>query len=356
MSSAQASDGETVTVAPIVLAPNRPAERPYRGGEGILRFRGIPVTDEPAAEWMPEDFVASTTEVFAGGGVGLTVLPNGTSLRAEVAAHPDDYLGDAHVRAFGADPMLLVKLLDTRQRLFVHYHPTTAFARGVLAHPRGKTEAWVVVAVDGPAFAHLGFSRDVSEAEVLDWFERQDVDGMLAALHRVELSVGDTLYVPAGMPHSIGEGITLVELQQPVDLSIVLEHDGFPAIDVAASLLGLDVATALSNLDRSAVSPKRLAELASSRAARWSGGSQTTDLFPEEADSYFRAVRIAVAGQCRLEQAFAVLIVLDGEGALEWNDDAVVLSKGQTVLLPYAAGETTLRGVLTVLWCRPPAA
>lgn len=339
----------------MVLGPNRPAARPYRGGAGILRFRGLPANHDATAERMPEDFVASATEIFAGGGVGLTMLPDGTSLRDDFAAHPLDYFGEEHVGAFGADPMLLVKLLDTRERLFVHYHPSDAFARESLAHASGKTEAWIIVAVDdGVGHAYLGFDRDVGQDELLGWFERQDVPAMLAAMNRVELRPGDTLHVPAGMPHSIGPGITLVELQQPVDLSILVEYDGYPDLDREAALLGLDAGTALSNLNGSAVSDDRLVELRSSRITRLLGETEVTDLFPEEADAVFQAQRVSIHGSFDFDAAFCVLVVLEGEGVLEWNDGALVLSHGQTILVPFAAGRLTLRGTLTVLRCMPP--
>jgi mannose-6-phosphate isomerase len=316
----------------------------------------MPASNEPGADWMPEDFVASATEVFAGGGVGLTTLTDGTRLRDAIAADPAGYLGEDHVRAFGADPMLLVKLLDTRERLFVHYHPSTSFARTVLARAYGKTEAWIVVSCDGPAHAHLGFARDVDEQELHGWFERQDVPPMLAAMNRVELAPGDTLYVPAGMPHSIGPGITLVELQQPVDLSILVEYAGHDGLDRDSALLGLDATVALSDLDRSAVSPARLAELASSRPEHFVEGVGVTSLFPAEADAVFRAERLRVDGALVLEPGFCVLVVLDGEGLLEWAGSGVPLAAGSTVLVPHGAGRTTLRGAVTVLRCRPPAA
>ncbi|MHA7987060.1 class I mannose-6-phosphate isomerase [Rathayibacter sp. CAU 1779] len=353
-----AASGGNRTIAPIVLGPNRPAERPYRGGAGILRFRGIRASDESGedagADRMPEDFVASATEVFAGGGVGLTVLPDGTRLRDAFAGHPLDYFGEEHVAAFGADPMLLVKLLNTAERLFVHFHPSTEFARSTLARASGKTEAWIIVDTDGEGYAHLGFRRRVDEAELLDWFERQDVDAMLAAMNRVELAPGDTLYVPAGVPHSIGPGITLVELQQPVDLSILVEYDGFPGLDREMALLGLEPEVAFSDLDREPLSEETLARLASWRPVFADGDAQLTALFPPDADALFRADRIEVDGAYPLPAEFAVLVVTDGEGELGWAGQAVSLAPGQTILVPHGAGATVLRGALGVLRCRPP--
>ena len=52
---------------------------------------------------------------------------------------------------------------------------------------------------------------------------------MLDALNAVDVQPGDVLFVPAGTPHAIGEGVLLVELQEPSDLSILLEWRGFAA-------------------------------------------------------------------------------------------------------------------------------
>lgn len=337
--------------APILLGPNQPLARPYRGGAGIARFRGTAHLDE----FTPEDFVGSTTEVHAGGGVGLSRLPDGTLLRDAIAHDPVGFLGDEHVRRFGADTLLLLKLLDTGERLFVHFHPDDAFARSQMSAPRGKTEAWIVIAlaegVDG--HAHLGFNRPVSEVEVEHWFREQDVPDLLGAMNRVPLAVGDTLLVPAGTAHAIGAGITLVELQQPSDLSILLEYSGFPGLDAGSALLGLDERVALSGLDRRASDPERLGVLKESREIDDEGRQR---LFPREAEAFFRAERLIVSGRCLLAAEFSLLVVEAGAGSLEWGDDALPLSAGTTVLIPHGAGEVAVTGDLRALRARGPAA
>jgi mannose-6-phosphate isomerase len=334
----------STAIAPIALGVNAPEHRPYRGGLGISRFRGI----GPLTEHSPEDFVASSTEVFSGEGVGLTTLDDGRPLRDAIAADPLAWLGPEQVAAHGESPALLVKLLDTRERLFTHFHPDDAFARDVLHRPFGKTEAWAIIATDGPATAYLGFSRQVSESEVLGWFATQDREAMLAAMNGIRVAPGDTLFVPAGLPHAIGEGITLVELQQPVDLSIILEWQAYPGLDASSAVLGLDPGAALSGLDRSAWDADRLRELRSSRAA-----DDTTRLFPQRADAFFRAD--LHTGAVRWDADFAVLVVLDGTGSLRWNDGELELAAGTTVLVPWGAGSTWAEGDASILRCRPPA-
>ncbi|MEO8906661.1 MAG: hypothetical protein ABI310_01165 [Microbacteriaceae bacterium] len=353
--------------APIVLGPNQPENRPYRGGAGIARFRNA----ASSSAFVPEDFVASTTEVHAGGGVGFTILPDGTSLRDAVAADPVGFLGEDHVRAFGAHTMLLVKLLDTAERLFVHYHPDDDFAAAHFDGSLGKTEAWIVIDIAHGAtgVAWLGFSRAVGEHELAAWVRGQNVPDMLGAMNRVELSRGDTLLVPAGSPHAIGPGLTLVELQQPTDLSILLEYTGYNGLSEADAFLGLGLETALSGLDRRGWDAHRLDVLTSRRAAAATG--EVERLFPAAADRFFRAERLTVTESASTESAstesastesaslepgFSVLIVLEGAGVLGYQGGSIRIARGMTVLTPHGAGELEVTGTLTLLRCRPPRA
>src|SRR5205823_1947936 len=120
----------SVSVDLIVLPSNRPANRFYLGGRPITDFRGEPT----AASHEPEDWIASTTSVFAEPGVGVTMLPDGGRMPTAVQQDPQAWLGPEHVAAFGADTRLLVKLLDAGQRLPVHAHPDGDFAATHLGH------------------------------------------------------------------------------------------------------------------------------------------------------------------------------------------------------------------------------
>ena len=66
------------------------------------------------------------------------------------------------------------------------------------------------------------------------------------------MSAGDALFVPAGAPHAIGEGVLIVELQEPTDLSILLEWEGFGIDDEQAATLGLGWDVALASVERAA--------------------------------------------------------------------------------------------------------
>lgn len=318
------------------LQANQPPERFYAGGERIAAFRGEGVRSRR----VPEDWVASTTTLFGESTLGLSPLPGGDLLADAIAQDPVGWLGPEHVAAFGDSPELLVKLLDAGQRLPVHAHPDVAFAAEHLGLAHGKTEAWIMLE---PATVRLGFRRDVSVDELARWTDTQDVGGMLHAMHRLPLDRGDAVLVPAGLPHAIGEGAFLVELQEPTDLSILLEWTGFDIDGARDGHLGLGFGAALEAVDRRGWSAEQVAGL---RGAR---DSTVGDLLPDAAP-FFRVERLR--GRSTLDAGYSVLVVVAGSGTL---GEAQELRSGQTYVVPFSAGDLALRGDgLEVLVCRPP--
>jgi mannose-6-phosphate isomerase len=335
-------------VKPIPLAANR-FPRFYRGGSAIDELRGAPGGD---GAFLPEDWVGSTTAAFGSAGEGLTRLEDGGTLREAVSADPEGFLGRRHAEAYGDDPALLVKLLHAGERLPVHCHPDRGFARRHLGCPWGKTEAWVVVGVDGPdPLVHLGFGEDMDPARLAGLVQAQRVDELLGGLNAVPVAAGDTVLVPAGMPHAIGQGVLLVELQEPTDFSVLLEWEGFAIDGRADGHLGLGFDLALGAVDRGGWSPARLDRLRSGRGPVRPGAER---LFPAEADPFFRAERLRPDPAVSLEAAFSILVVTGGSGRLETRGGSVELSRGDTVLVPYAAGQGAVRGRLEAVRCLPP--
>jgi mannose-6-phosphate isomerase len=327
-----------VTLRAIELPPNG-IPRFYLGGPAIEDLRGI----ELGGDRVPEEWIGSTTTVFGEDELGLSRLDDGALLRDVIAKDPEGWLGPAHVERFGADPALLVKLLDAGQRLPVHVHPDGPFAREHLGTKFGKTEAWIVIAAEPGAQVHAGWRDDVSEDTLRAWIEKQDHDAMLGALNPVDVSAGDAVFVPAGLAHAIGDGLLIVELQEPSDMSVLLEWDGFGIEDEDEATLGLGWDTALGCVERTARDASPL------RGPRADGA--VAELLPPAASAFFTAQRVAPAGgEAGLEAGFAVIVVTDGSGTIGDLD----VARGAAVLVPHAAGTLTAQGELTAIVCRPP--
>jgi mannose-6-phosphate isomerase len=324
-------------VHPIVLPSNRPADRFYRGGRRITDLRG----DPPAASHEPEDWVASATHVFGQPGVGETVLPDGRRLAEAIEADPVGWLGEAHVARWGADPKLLTKLLDAGQRLPVHAHPDGAFSAEHLHHAHGKTEAWVIL--EG-GLVHLGLQRDVAEGELRALVDHQRTEDLLALLHPIAVEPGDAVLVPAGLLHAIGEGVLLLEVQEPEDLSILLEWDGFAVDGAEEGHLDLGFDTALAAVARTRLEPADVDALVTR-------GRTSGPVLPDAADPFFRVDRVPIDGPVVLPAGYAVVLVERGDVVLA----GLPLGRGATVVVPAAAGEVAVTGDGSLLVSRPPA-
>jgi mannose-6-phosphate isomerase len=281
--------------------------------------------------------------------IGVSTLPDGRSLRDAIGADPEAFLGPRHCERFGPDVMVLIKLLDAGERLPVHLHPNDDFAQRHLASAFGKTEAWIILEAEPGAAVHAGLRQPVDLATVSEWVQSQDSEAMLSALNRVDVAAGDTVFVPAGTPHAIGEGILLAELQQPTDFSLLLEWKGF-APDEDAAFLGLGVHQALKALDLKAWSAEDLARAGSGRGP---SAADLETLFPAEADPFFRAERVRSGAD--LAQEFAVLLVTEGRGELSGEGWNLGIAKGDAVLVPFAAGAYRVTGQVEALRCMPPA-
>lgn len=290
-------------------------------------------------------------------GLGISRLPDGTTL--------DDLLRSAPVALVGrvaASTGLLVKLLDSGERLPVHCHPSREFASRVLGSRYGKAEAWVVLdakpnAKGEPPKIWLGWREGVSEAELATWILRQDA-AMLEAMSSTEVRTGDVWYVPPGVPHSIGAGIFLVELQEPTDYSIVAEWSGFP-IDPSDAHLRVGWDVMLEAFDRRPMTDTRFRGLRQSPAVtQHFGDLHQTELIGPQGSRFFRADRLAVMGEAPwpYRDAFAIGIVVAGSGSARGRDSDIALARGVTFAVPAAAASHTVilsDDALDIISCTP---
>lgn len=124
----------------------------------------------------------------------------------------------------GVEPDLMVKYLFTSEKLSIQVHEDDATAR---AHgrARGKDEAWVILDAQPGATIALGLKQPVDA----DTLRAAAKDGTIE--HLVDwrpVKAGDVIYSKARTIHAIGAGLTLIEVQQNVDLTYRLYDYGRP--------------------------------------------------------------------------------------------------------------------------------
>jgi mannose-6-phosphate isomerase len=113
---------------------------------------------------------------------------------------------------------LLIKFIFPNDKLSIQVHPDDAYAslHERAAGGRGKTEMWHIISAEPSARVLVGLLWKANREQFVKAVEAQTLEEIL--IHwRVQL--GDTFFVPAGTPHTIGPGMVLCEIQEYSDLT-----------------------------------------------------------------------------------------------------------------------------------------
>ncbi len=122
------------------------------------------------------------------------------------------------------ETQLLVKYILTSERLSIQVHPDDAAAK-VRGYARGKDEAWYILDAEPGAVIGLGLIEAISP----ETLRAAAIDGSIEALidwHPAK--AGDLFWSPAGTIHAIGAGLSLIEIQQNLDVTYRLYDYGRP--------------------------------------------------------------------------------------------------------------------------------
>lgn len=215
---------------------------------------------------------AALTRKFLPKPWGSRVLPPAFATPA-----PDGPLGEVWFETGERSDELLVKYLFTADRLSIQVHPDDAAARAV-GLPFGKDEAWVILDARPGAQIGIGLKRPVSRRELREAAQSGRIEELVDWR---PAAAGDIYYSPAGTIHALGQGLTLVEIQQNVDVTYRLYDYG------STRELHLDDAVAAANpmpfVDArrpAGLSPHRqiLAQGGRFVLERWTGGRQRLDI------------------------------------------------------------------------------
>jgi len=262
----------------------------------------------------------------------VSAHPDGPSMVAE-GPHAGmtfaDYLRAEGVR--GGFPVL-VKFIDSAQKLSVQVHPGDAYAK-VHENDSGKSEMWLVLEADAGAYLYVGFNRDVTKAEI----RRRIEDGTIEEiLNKTPTRAGDMVYIPAGTVHAIGEGNLILEVQQSSNATYRL-YD-YKRRGANGKLRPLHIDKALDVLD-----------------SRKAGADTLTHGRQGMRCPYFSVERHTVGGSLTLpmtDERFAAAVCVDGEGALTRQGKQTSLRRGDSVYLPASEHPAEFTGEMQLVVIR----
>lgn len=204
-------------------------ERAWRTYLGGLLLDEIEHQENPKDSHFPEIWMFSTTKALNSGREdiieGLSYLKDQNITFKDWIENNPQVLGKKHLEKYDSTLGVLIKLIDSAERLTIQVHPDDNKALKLFNSPFGKTECWYILGCrDDDACIYLGFKEGVTKEKFIDLFNKEDNDGMLNCLNKIKIKPGETYLVTGGTPHAIGKGCLIVEVQQPTDYTIRVER------------------------------------------------------------------------------------------------------------------------------------
>lgn len=212
---------------------------------------------------------------------------------------------------------ILIKFIFPNDKLSIQVHPDDAYAAAheQAAGGRGKTEMWYVVSAELGAHVFVGTKPGVSKLQLGDAIAKNTVE---AFLERYPVFNGDTFFVPAGTPHTIGPGMVLCEVQEYSDLTYRVYDYG--RTDAKGKPRELHVEKALDVMQFGKTAGGKVPSLSLFTGSHIKRGKRTL----LSACRYFAVERWEFYGSMggaslRRGLAFDILVVLSGKGQIVWD-------------------------------------
>ena len=190
----------------------------------------------------------------------------------------------------------------------------------------------------------------------------QDIEALRGFMHLIEPTVGEVIYVPPGVIHSLGSGLCVLEPQEPTDWSILAEWEGFPYESEDGTLgLGWDLALKAADFSKLEMDELNGYIKRTPLIIRDEGGNREEWLLPDEATPYFQASRLVVDSRLNIPEGrgFHCLVILQGRGKLSGAFDDIPVERGKSVFIPACLSAydivNTADTPMEVVCCYPPA-
>jgi len=221
---------------------------------------------------------------------------------------------------------LLTKFIFPTDKLSIQVHPDDAYARihEKAAGGRGKTEMWHIVSAKPDASLLLGLHRGTTKESLLDALEKRTVEELFQRHFAV---AGDTFFIPAKTPHTIGPDMVVFEVQQYSDLTYRVYDYGRVDSSGRPRELHLEKALAVTNFNTNIVAKVPRVALPTQRGIR----------ALLAACPYFAAERAEYAGLCDCttnKARFELLVVLCGTGQMRWTGGEANYAPGECWFIP----------------------
>jgi mannose-6-phosphate isomerase len=229
---------------------------------------------------------------------------------------------------------LLVKFIFPTEKLSIQVHPDDAYAsqHERAAGGRGKTEMWHAVSAEPGASVMIGLAPRVDAKKLLAAIETKTPEDLLV---HWRVQPGDSFFVPAGTPHTIGPNMVICEVQEYSDLTYRVYDYG--RADASGKPRELHVQKALDVIEFG-----RTVHAKTSRIHLPADGFQKYLL---AACPYFATERWKESAPMESQsnpEHFDLFVILTGNGDLAWGGGSAKYHDGECWLVPASLGKLAL--------------
>ena len=167
---------------------------------------------------------------------------DGKTIRELIRADPEGIMG----KGWPSDKPfpILVKWLDCQEKLSLQVHPPASVAPELNGEP--KTENWYIAHAEPHATLMAGLKEGVTRED----FEAGLKDNHLEPLiHTMNVTAGESIFIPSGRIHAIGGGNLILEIQQNSDTTYRVYDWGRVGLDGSPRELHIEESLKSSNFD-----------------------------------------------------------------------------------------------------------
>lgn len=272
---------------------------------------------------LKEEFGFETDKAIAAEGWMLACHKDGTNTVLNGALSGKSFSEALSLFGHEGEFPLLIKLIDARDRLSVQVHPDNNYAFEKEGEP-GKTEMWYIVDCEPDAKLIYGFKKEIGKEE----FERRIRDNTLEeVMNSVPVKKGDVFFISAGTLHAIGKGILIAEIQQNSNTTYRVSDYGRLGADGKPRELHIEKALDVTVTDKPSVPYGNVGEI-----REFDYGCERALAECE----FFKVHLLKLNGKVTLpdSDSFISLLILDGQAEIQFKDQTLSLTKGDSVYIP----------------------
>ena len=184
--------------------------------------------------------------------------------------------------------------------------------------------------------------------------------------HKIPVQPGESYMIPGGVPHALGAGCFVAEIQEPSDLTAVpFPQEYLLEYRRKANPFGifepedeqLYESRMLNSFHYEGLPLDKLLDRLKSKepVLRQEPGGREIEIFGDRDTSYFSCTMVTVSGAMARKNTGDVQIgiVVSGEGCIRCGENALPVKQGSEVFFPCQVRDAVFEGDFSVILCNP---